>query len=702
MEKTPPPFNTGLDEAQQNINTISSEEQPTDCCQDNETVQNQIDNREESGDRINISERCTLCLNQIESESSITQKQSLKCLKCLKIIESVPSGFPFEMTASYTVKEYECPICLVLIRDATELPCKHLMCRECLIHYENGVMGKSADESQPKFICSICQAEYRMEEKFEVKSTDRIIQTSLPVYCKQATKGCQWTGCIKDYQDHTKYCDYLLVPCPNEGCVEEIMRLNLITHKNNCQFRNVACPFCKQMICFNELWRHHGVCPRFKIPCPNKGCMAFVKRSKVPKHCQEECEFQLVQCQYSDLGCSLKVLKKDIHIHMKEEKFKHELLLLSTVKEMKLNEQVYQNKIENLEKMIVVKDEKLNKTQNKLMEVQLQLSQTVSKLTNIDMEVENLKSFANISSMMHSVLSHPMSQMKISHGETLFQRNYWRSENVQKWRCLMDQISIHPPKKSHQESEPEMSNEKLEVCIKNSELEARNINEDTEQVEEKVTKRQENAPSEKQANKDNTTPTKPSKECNYLKTLYQALEQYSKTIHCPTYSERLWQLYFNTESGHVSVDGEFMKISCPFHAKTIKLKTFYDLQQYNQEIHQSKHKWCQNSYYLAWRLNQDGGLEVNLFLTHEKYVWLLHREEEHRRIPLTEDGTEQLINSGYIIIDSIILATEWCSNILQTYQSNSPNKEQGNLDKTTGKIVQLQNIFHGVETSSMF
>ena len=56
-----------------------------------------------------------------------------------KKMASVPSGFPFQMVNEE--KEYECPICLVIIKNATELNCTHLMCGECLVYYE-----KSQDE----------------------------------------------------------------------------------------------------------------------------------------------------------------------------------------------------------------------------------------------------------------------------------------------------------------------------------------------------------------------------------------------------------------------------------------------------------------------------------------------------------------------------------------------------------------------------
>ena len=51
-------------------------------------------------------------------------------------MNSIPTGYQNEI-AGLDKKLFECPICLCIIRKATELPCEHLMCGECLIYYEN-------------------------------------------------------------------------------------------------------------------------------------------------------------------------------------------------------------------------------------------------------------------------------------------------------------------------------------------------------------------------------------------------------------------------------------------------------------------------------------------------------------------------------------------------------------------------------------
>ena len=80
---------------------------------------------------------CSICLSPLPEFSN-----SNKCKQCLDKMESIPTGFQFEIAGAER-KEFECPICLCIIRNATELPCEHLMCKDCLEHYEKGQIEKS-------------------------------------------------------------------------------------------------------------------------------------------------------------------------------------------------------------------------------------------------------------------------------------------------------------------------------------------------------------------------------------------------------------------------------------------------------------------------------------------------------------------------------------------------------------------------------
>ena len=74
-------------------------------------------------------EQCSICL------APLLDTSSNKCRECTKKINAVPTGFQF-VVAGQDRKEFECPICLCIIRDATELGCEHIMCGKCLERYE--------------------------------------------------------------------------------------------------------------------------------------------------------------------------------------------------------------------------------------------------------------------------------------------------------------------------------------------------------------------------------------------------------------------------------------------------------------------------------------------------------------------------------------------------------------------------------------
>ena len=77
--------------------------------------------------------KCTICTEPIRNITTLGTlfNTSIKCDECLKKMNTVPSGLPFK-AVNENDKSYECPICLSIIKDATELSCTHLMCKQCL------------------------------------------------------------------------------------------------------------------------------------------------------------------------------------------------------------------------------------------------------------------------------------------------------------------------------------------------------------------------------------------------------------------------------------------------------------------------------------------------------------------------------------------------------------------------------------------
>ena len=78
----------------------------------------------------------------------------------------------------------------------------------------------------------------------------------------------------------------------------------------------------------NELKRHQGVCPRFPVPCPMKGCNFKILRGGVQFHLEDECEVYLKRNLQSERAiakrgkqrcpqCDILLPKQDLKNHMK-------------------------------------------------------------------------------------------------------------------------------------------------------------------------------------------------------------------------------------------------------------------------------------------------------------------------------------------------------------------------------------------------
>ena len=80
---------------------------------------------------------CSKCMKKIRVEA--TSNVKAECLECLFESTTEDGGFFFQMVGDeqQLKKGFLCPVCLLIIRDATELPCNHLMCKSCLVKNES-------------------------------------------------------------------------------------------------------------------------------------------------------------------------------------------------------------------------------------------------------------------------------------------------------------------------------------------------------------------------------------------------------------------------------------------------------------------------------------------------------------------------------------------------------------------------------------
>ena len=79
---------------------------------------------------------------------------------------------------------------------------------------------------------------------------------------------------------------------------------------------------------------HYVVCDEKIVPCPNEGCTETTKRHMIKDHVKDDCEYTEVSCKYENIGCEVKLKRKDMRAHEEDDKI-HLHLALGAVVELK-------------------------------------------------------------------------------------------------------------------------------------------------------------------------------------------------------------------------------------------------------------------------------------------------------------------------------------------------------------------------------
>ena len=160
--------------------------------------------------------------------------------------------------------------------------------------------------------------------------------------------------------------------CDWVGEVNEVKR-----HADCCPRRPWRCQYCAftSLFDFGEL--HMEECTKYPVPCPNKCAIGSVARCDIQKHLCE-CPLELVACEFSDVGCNLKIARQDIDQHMKENQQQH--MLLITYLNLDLTKEAVMGK----DRQIAEKDRQLSEKDSQLIEKDLLL---IRKLAEKDREI---------------------------------------------------------------------------------------------------------------------------------------------------------------------------------------------------------------------------------------------------------------------------------------------------------------------------
>jgi len=248
-----------------------------------------------------------------------------------KIVGNHRGGYDYHFLASLSDgSDLVCKICCLPSRNPhLSSCCGHTFCKFCINNLKETTTLSNG--------CPVCR-----DSQFPVvqnKQIDRAVR-SLHVYCINEKEGCKWQGEINDIATHhLNHCEYARVMCENNGCKSIVQRQLLENHmQEDCPYRDANCQHChlKGSHCF-IVDKHQDECPKFPLPCPN-GCeVGTITREDLDKH-REICPLEMITCEYHDMGCEVKISRKDVQDHNRENVEEHLCMvkceLASTKKEL--------------------------------------------------------------------------------------------------------------------------------------------------------------------------------------------------------------------------------------------------------------------------------------------------------------------------------------------------------------------------------
>ena len=162
---------------------------------------------------------------------------------------------------------------------------------------------------------------------------------ALGVGCDNVDRGCKWTGTVGTLEDHVDECGYTTVQCSKKckarGNRVFLMRKDLSNHlKFRCPNRDYKCRYCGKKGTYAGITEEHDqLCLKKPIPCPNTDCTLTMERGRAKKHLQMECDYSEVPCKYAKIGCSRRMMRKDIEQH-EEENNAHFSLSLEKISQL--------------------------------------------------------------------------------------------------------------------------------------------------------------------------------------------------------------------------------------------------------------------------------------------------------------------------------------------------------------------------------
>jgi uncharacterized coiled-coil protein SlyX len=229
-------------------------------------------------------------------------------------------------------EDFFCPVTFELLLNPHQTTC-------CGNHLSEKAVRRLQRDGKP---CPMCKESElsTMPDKFHRRRV-----SAVHVRCPHASSGCEWVGEVGVVDQHA-------AACPK--------------HPWQCQY----CEFAST----SDLQKEHvEQCTKCPVPCPNKCDVGMVPRCDVEKH-RTECPLEPVACEFVDVGCSVKVARRDLKRHMEESQQQH--LLSATLLNLKLTKET----IAELNRQLIEKDQQLDKKDQQLTQALLEKDKSIARI----------------------------------------------------------------------------------------------------------------------------------------------------------------------------------------------------------------------------------------------------------------------------------------------------------------------------------
>ena len=210
----------------------------------------------------------------------------------------------------------ECPLCLLVLREPYQATCcGYGFCRVCI--------ERIRANNRP---CPCCKEE--SFDCFEDKGRKRSLN-GYQVCCANKNQGCHWVGELGEFENHLNFnppqekqlegCQFTKVQCLH--CFKSFQRSSVKVHQNDqCCRRPFSCEYCNNYHSTYEdvATNHWPTCAHYPVQCPNECSNDPIERQNLGSHITNDCPLTIVDCDFKDIGCEVRLPRRDLSTHLTE------------------------------------------------------------------------------------------------------------------------------------------------------------------------------------------------------------------------------------------------------------------------------------------------------------------------------------------------------------------------------------------------